>query len=131
MFTCKGDTVRYILVLLTAFLFIGCATKNYGRHGLLTDYEKETLTCREIKLEISKLEGFINYVSESSTTIDGREILAFLGDLGIGNAIEASAARESATNRIAQLHELSVYKECPDVSGYFKKRYSKDSNSTK
>lgn len=110
-----------LILGVSALMFLGCATKHYGRQGNLTNYEKENLTCREIKLELSKIEGFVDYVNDRSTTIDGKEILAFLGDFGIGNAIEAQAARESATEKTIELRKLQVLKDC-EVSEYFKKK---------
>jgi hypothetical protein len=39
-------------------------------------------------------------------------VLAILGDFGIGNSLEKSAALESATRRIEQLRELRDAKKC-------------------
>lgn len=114
--------MRYLSIILIVLLLNGCATKHYGRQGTLTNYEKETLTCREIKLEIAKIEGFIDYINDKSRTIDGKEVLAFLGDFGIGNVIEAYDARESADIRILELIKLQLSKECA-VSDDFKAKY--------
>jgi len=90
----------------------GCATKTYGRQGSLTDYEKESMSCREIDLDLAKTRGFIDHVNKESE-FSGKDVLAFLGDFGIGNSLEKSAALESANARIARLSELKRTKQCP------------------
>ena len=90
----------------------GCATKTYGRQGTLTNYEKESMTCREIDLDLAKTRGFIDHVNKESE-FSGKDVLAILGDLGIGNHMEKSAALESANNRISSLSELRLTKQCP------------------
>ncbi|WP_454737338.1 hypothetical protein [Cupriavidus necator] len=89
----------------------GCATKHYGRQGTVTDFERQTLSCREIALEQAKVNGFIQHVDRESQ-FDGRSVLAFLGDFGIGNVMEHSAATESATARMHDLQALSVRRGC-------------------
>lgn len=83
----------------------GCATKTYGRLGPLTSYETASLTCREIDLDIGRTHGFIQRVNNESE-FSGKDVLAFLGDFGIGNSMEKSAAMESATTRLNQLESL-------------------------
>lgn len=101
-----------ILVLLTATVAIqGCATKTYGRQGSVTDYERDTLTCREIDIELAKVQGFVEHVNTESQ-FSGRDVLAILGDFGIGNSMERSAALESATVRTQQLRALRIAKSC-------------------
>lgn len=104
--------MRQVFIVLIGFMFIGCATKHYGRQINLTNYEKEKLECKDIKLELEKASGLINYVRKESSTIDGKEILAFLGDFGVGNLIESESAQESAMIRIDELRELQVQKGC-------------------
>lgn len=94
----------------------GCATKTYGRQGGLTSHEKETLTCREIDLETARVRGWIDHVNKESE-FSGRDVLAFLGDFGIGNTLEKSAALESANARLQQLDELREAKKCSAVRG--------------
>ena len=98
-------------VLLALSAVQGCATKNYGRQGPLTSYEKESMTCREIELDLAKTSGFVDHVNKESE-FSGLDVLAILGDFGIGNSLEKSAALESATRRIEQLRELRDAKKC-------------------
>lgn len=106
--------MRY-LILSTAIAALlttsACATKTYGRQGGLTPVESQSMTCREIELEVARTSGFIQHVNKESE-FSGRDVLAILGDFGIGNALEKSAALESANSRLQQLQALSVAKRC-------------------
>jgi hypothetical protein len=98
-----------ITVLLASLLAVltlqGCATKNYGRLGDVTGFEQGTLTCREIDLEIARTGGFIQQVHTESQ-FDGRSVLSFLGDFGIGNVMEKNSALKSANDRLVNLQAL-------------------------
>jgi len=107
--------MKHIVILATVTLALvsiqGCATKTYGRQGILTSYEKESMTCREVNLEMAKVSGFIDHVNKESE-FSGRDVLAILGDFGIGNNLEKSAALESANKRIEQLRDQRDAKKC-------------------
>lgn len=92
----------------------GCATKNYGRVGTVTDFERQTMSCREIQLEQAKVNGFTQAV-EKESEFSGRSILSFLGDFGIGNMIEKNSAMESADQRARQLQTLSYQRRCSEA----------------
>ena len=104
-------SVIFVSALASVLLVQGCATKTYGRQGTLTGFEKDTMSCREIDLEIAKTRGFIDQVNKESA-FSGRDVLAILGDFGIGNSMEKSAALESANKRSEQLAELRTTKKC-------------------
>jgi hypothetical protein len=78
---------------------------------MLTDYEKQTMTCRDIDLETAKVRGWMDGVNKESE-FSGRDVLAILGDFGIDNSMERGAAMESANNRLASLHDLKSGKKC-------------------
>lgn len=104
------------VTIIAAFALViisvqGCATKTYGRQGTITSYEKDSMTCREIELELARTRGFIDHVNKESE-FSGRDILAILGDFGIGNSMEKSAAIESANKRIEQFQWLRDAKKC-------------------
>ncbi len=100
-----------IVVTLGIVFLQGCATKNYGRQGILSSYEYETMTCREINLELAKMQGFIEYVNKESE-FSGKDVLAILGDFGVGNYMEKNDAIKSANNRIVALNDLKKHKQC-------------------
>ena len=107
--------MKHVTLLAVSALVImsiqGCATKTYGRQGTITSYEKDSMTCREIDLELAKTRGFVDHVNKESE-FSGRDVLAILGDFGIGNNMEKSAAIESANKRIEQFRELRDAKKC-------------------
>lgn len=103
-------------ILLAASVFAilsiqGCATKTYGGQGSLTSFEKDSMSCREIDLEMAKVAGFVEHVNKESE-FSGRDVLAILGDFGIGNNLEKSAALESANKRLDQLRIQRDIKKC-------------------
>ena len=100
-----------VAALAAVFAMSACATKTYGRQGTLTGYEKDTMTCREVDLELAKTRGFVDHVNKESE-FSGKDVLAILGDFGIGNNMEKSAALESANKRIEQLRDLRASKKC-------------------
>jgi hypothetical protein len=100
-----------IALALLALAIGGCATKNYGRQGTVSTFEQDTMTCREIDLEIARTQGFLEHVNKESE-FSGRDVLAFLGDFGIGNSLEKTAALESATKRTEQLKDLRTKRSC-------------------
>ena len=107
--------MKYVTLLALSALVImslqGCATKTYGRQGTVTSYERDSMTCREIDLDLAKTRGFVDHVNKESE-FSGRDVLAILGDFGIGNNMEKSAAIESANKRIEQFRELRDAKKC-------------------
>ena len=81
-----------ILVLCLSFVAVtGCATKRYGRMQSITGHEKNSYTCKEIKVELSKVDAFELQVAEGAE-FSALSVASFLGDLGIGNTIEKNAA---------------------------------------
>jgi hypothetical protein len=103
--------ITKLFLLLLAFTICGCATKRYGRLQPLTSAERSEYTCRDIKLEISKLESFEKQVDEVGS-FDGKTVLGFLGDFGIGKGMEKKAALKTAQERKEQLNELVDEKKC-------------------
>ncbi len=103
--------VGAISAICACVLLSACATKNYGRQGELTGYERNALTCREIDMETAKVHGYLSHV-EKESEFDGRSVLSFLGDFGIGNVMEKSSAMDAANTRLAQLQDLRVQKGC-------------------
>ena len=102
---------KFLVLAISLVVLSGCSTKNYGRQGEITQYEQDTMTCREIDLEEAKVHGFLAHV-EKESEFDGRSVLSFLGDFGIGNMMEKDNAVKSANARLAQLQTLRVKRNC-------------------
>ncbi|MCW5625959.1 MAG: hypothetical protein KIT73_14705 [Burkholderiales bacterium] len=104
--------VVFVITLALLSALSGCATKHYGRVGVLTPQEKAFMNCREIELDIIRTQGFIAYIDKESD-FSMRDIMAIFGDLWIGNAMEKSAAKRSAMERLGELAGLAMAKQCP------------------
>lgn len=102
---------KIVIAVSLLIVLAGCATKNYGRSGNLTAFEQQTLTCREIELEEAKTQGFLDHIN-SESQFDGRSVLSFLGDFGIGNVMEKNSAVKSANDRLHQLSGLKAARNC-------------------
>lgn len=100
---------KTLLIVAAIAALAGCATKNYGRQGDLTSFEKQQMTSREIDLEIAKVHGYLDHI-QSESRFDGRSVLSFLGDFGIGNVMEKNAALEAANKRLTQLQAAKAAK---------------------
>lgn len=99
-------------VTICLLLSAGCATKRFGRATDVTEAERSAYDCADIDLERAKTRGFLDQVHRDAK-FSGADVLAFLGDFGIGNAMERSAAVQSGTDRIDQLNDLAAAKGCP------------------
>ncbi len=83
-----------LLAIILALLFIGCATERFGRLQHVTNSEKNYLTCEAIQVELEKAQDFIIETNKEDNEFKGTDFLAFLGDFGIGNAMEVSSVIE-------------------------------------
>ena len=105
----KNFTVPIILIFM---IVTGCAVQRYGRQQNVTNAEKDYLDCRAIDVEMAKTQGFIKDITDHNESFTGKDIIAFLGDFGIGDSMEYSSAIKSATNRMEQLQQLKREKGC-------------------
>lgn len=107
----KSSVFPGIVVLILAIVMsAGCATKRYGRMQAITETEAQYYDCKDIEIELSKIAAFRQEIADAE--MDGRSVAAFLGDFGIGNAMEKDDALDSAAAREADLLELKTEKGC-------------------
>lgn len=92
---------------LVSGLLSACATQRYGRQTGLSPAEAQEFTCREIRLETAKAQEFLHVVRAGRSNTNAAHVLGFLGDFGIGNALEGDEAEASGEKRLVQLNELS------------------------
>jgi hypothetical protein len=100
-----------MLALVACAALAGCATKQFAQVGDVTDYEKTAMTCHDIDIEMAKTRG-VQQANTENDKFDGRSVLAFLGDFGIGNSMAKSSADESTTRRMTELDALRAQKNC-------------------
>jgi hypothetical protein len=108
----KFTRVAVVATLGLSVALSGCATKRYGRMTPIVSAEAEQYDCKQIGIEIAKVEGFELQVQQGSE-INWKSVAGFLGDYGIGNAMEKNEALKSAAERKKQLRDLQVAKNCP------------------
>lgn len=87
----------------------GCATKQYPQAVPVSGAESTAMDCNALKLEIAKTRALQNEI-EATGQFDGRTVLGFLGDFGIGNGMAKSEARKKSWARMHQLEALQSAK---------------------
>lgn len=100
-----------IVALAATAATTGCATKRYGRVQPLTGAEMQAYSCREVDLEIAKVQAFQQQIAEGAE-FNAASALGILGDFGIGNSMERGSAEKSAAIRLGQLRDLRAKKGC-------------------
>jgi hypothetical protein len=104
------------VLLVVLFMTTACATQRYGRMQNVTPTEANYLTCKAIEIEIEKTNSFIKATNDRDAEFTDRDVLGFLGDFGIGNAMEHTDAIQSATARISDLSRIKQQKGCVVVA---------------
>ena len=102
---------EFTLVAALCFSIAGCATKNYPIATEVSALEKSALDCREIAIELSKVDQTEAKISDTAE-LDWRSGAAFLGDFGIGNAMARNDAEHALAARRQGLIEARAGKGC-------------------
>ncbi len=102
---------RLTLIIVLFFSF-ACATQRYGRMQHVTEAEGEYLTCESIEIELDKTFEFLKAVSDADYEFTGKDVLSFLGDLGLGDSWEMKDAIQSGIARFSELKTLRKEKAC-------------------
>lgn len=61
--------------------------------------------------EIAKTHSVQNQIKETGS-FDGRTVMGFMGDFGLGNGLAKSAATTKADARLVQLENLRTARNC-------------------
>jgi hypothetical protein len=101
----------FAAALLAVSILSGCATKDLGRQGSLSNYEREAMTCQDIDKEMTRVVAFVDQVNKA-TSYRWYDIPAVMENRWVGNREERSAALESANNRMIELWTLRDRKQC-------------------
>jgi hypothetical protein len=104
--------MRNFAILALVILVAGCSTQRFGRLTPLSETEKQTLSCREIAIEIAKAEEFLFQTRSTRNNTNALHVLGALGDFGIGNVMEGNAAEQSGEVRLKDLKDLNARKAC-------------------
>lgn len=103
-----------LLIILT-LIISGCATKQYPQSPIVTSEETANMDCKAVQLEIARTHSIQSEI-DSTGQFDGRTVLGFLGDFGIGNGMAKTEARKKAQARLNQLESLKSVK-CTNGQG--------------
>ncbi|MEH0885406.1 hypothetical protein [Enterobacter sp. UNJFSC 003] len=101
--------VKVISATVLALSLAGCATKQYPQAPNVTGAESTAMDCKALDLEIARTKS-VQQEIEQTGEFDGRTVLGFLGDFGIGNGMAKGEARKKAENRLNQLDSLKAAK---------------------
>ncbi|CAM7262901.1 hypothetical protein [Morganella morganii] len=96
---------KIAVIIPFVLLLSACATKQYPQAAAVSGEESALMNCHDIKTEIAKTRS-IQQDIEKTGEFDGKTILGFLGDFGIGNGIAKGDAREKVSARLGQLMRL-------------------------
>ncbi|EKL3980119.1 hypothetical protein PRH55_003552 [Morganella morganii] len=98
---------KIAVIIPFVLLLSACATKQYPQAAAVSGEESALMNCHDIKTEIAKTRS-IQQEIEKTGQFDGKTVLGFLGDfgIGIGNGIAKDDARAKATVRLSQLTAL-------------------------
>ncbi|HHW8957903.1 hypothetical protein [Morganella morganii] len=96
---------KIAVIIPFVLLLSACATKQYPQAAAVSGEESALMNCHDIKTEIAKTRC-IQQEIEKTGQFDGKTVLGFLGDFGIGNEIAKDDARAKATVRLSQLTAL-------------------------
>lgn len=108
-----GKWIALSLVMLSAAMG-GCATKNYGRMEPLAA-DAAPADCAALEAQLAEAQQFRGAVAQRSE-FSGADVVAFLLDFGIGNAMAKDAALKSADERETRLKGKQREMGCGDPS---------------
>lgn len=103
--------VKVLVIVLVSIALIACATKRYPIATPLSTAEAKLMTCDSLALELLKADQVERQINETGE-FDGRTVLGFLGDLGIGNAMAKDEARTAISQRRITVREAQQSKGC-------------------
>jgi hypothetical protein len=106
---------RVIIVFFVLITVTACATKRYPIATSISPAETELMTCADFELEILRADQIEQKINQTGD-FDGKTILGFLGDFGIGNAMAKDEARVAISERRITINEARVKKGCTQAA---------------
>lgn len=101
--------MKSVLIGMAVLAISGCATKQYPQLSHLTPEESSVYDCKYTEMELAKAQGAKKDILETGR-FNGKTVLGFLGDFGIGNGMAKRNALKGANDRIAELELLKLAK---------------------
>ena len=104
--------MKYALLAVVTIAIIaqsGCATKQYPMAPAISAEESSVLDCQAVKQEIAKTHSMQEEIDRTGS-FDGRTVLGFMGDFGVGNGMAKSSAYQKSQDRLTQLEALKASK---------------------
>jgi len=105
--------MKKVIVLLGAVALFNsaCATKRYPIAAPLSEKKASLMSCKDLKLELIEAEEIERKINETGE-FDGKTVLGFLGDFGIGNAMAKSEAKQAVIDRKRSIQDAMAQKGC-------------------
>ena len=100
-----------LMIFLVTMSITACATKRYPIATPLSPTEAKLMTCHDLELELLRADQVELKINETGE-FDGKTVLGFFGDLGIGNGMAKEEARTAVSERKITIHEAQVEKGC-------------------
>lgn len=101
--------MKSLLIGAVVLAISGCATKQYPQLSHLTPEESSVYDCKYTEMELAKAQGAKKDILETGR-FNGKTVMGFLGDFGIGNGMAKRKALKSADDRINALESLRQVK---------------------
>ncbi len=92
--------MKKIIAITLLITTAACATQRYGRGVNVSETEKQVLSCKEISIEIAKADEALADIRTQRSSTSGAHVMGFMGDFGLGNAMEGDAAQLSYETRL-------------------------------
>lgn len=93
------------MIMLLALFLTGCATKQYPQTSPVTMEESSAYSCEYIDMELAKANSAKREILKTGE-FNGKTVLGFLGDFGIGNGMAKRQALKNVNERIYGLTSL-------------------------
>lgn len=109
----QGSKNMTIILLIIAIGMItsACATKRYPIATPMSSGEATVLNCENLNLELIRADQVEKQINETGE-FDGKTVIGFLGDFGIGNGMAKEEARTALAERRRTIRDAQISKGC-------------------
>lgn len=103
------------LLLVSALMLAGCATRSYTTVSSLSELEATHYDCSQLTREYVETR-LVQKQLNSAGVVSVRSVLSGPSDLGLGNLMARADAKEAAVERLEQVRLTMAAKGCPAVA---------------